>query len=86
MPAFNEEENLPRLFADLEQRLDLFTPGSRVIVVDDGSEDGTSGPRRSYQGPLAVDVVQLGTNQGPGAAFRAGFARRSRAARARATS
>jgi dolichol-phosphate mannosyltransferase len=73
VPAYNEEENIPRLFADLEQRLDLFTPGSRVIVVDDGSIDGTAETASSYRGPLDVVVIALGTNQGPGAAFRAGF-------------
>jgi dolichol-phosphate mannosyltransferase len=73
VPAFNEEENLPRLFADLERRDRLFTPGSRVIVVDDGSVDGTGACAAEYDGPLDVDVVLLETNQGPGAAFRAGF-------------
>jgi dolichol-phosphate mannosyltransferase len=74
VPAFDEAENLPRLFADLERRLELFTEGSRVIVVDDGSADGTADLAEAYDGVLDVEVVRLGTNQGPGAAFRAGFA------------
>jgi dolichol-phosphate mannosyltransferase len=74
IPAFNEEPNLPRLFADLELRPQLLTPGSRIIVVDDGSEDGTASIVSSYDGPLPVELVRLPCNQGPGAAFRAGFA------------
>ena len=47
--------------------------GSRVIIVDDGSSDGTAALVERYDGPLPVELVRLGENQGPGAAFRAGF-------------
>lgn len=73
IPAFNEVENLPRLLGDLAGRPLLHAAGSRVIVVDDGSEDGTCDLVRAYRGPLSLQLVELGTNQGPGAAFRAGF-------------
>lgn len=74
VPAFNEEANLPRLLADLEARPDLFPPGSRLILVDDGSSDGTLDLARAYRGELPLEPLPLGANQGPGAAFRAGFA------------
>jgi dolichol-phosphate mannosyltransferase len=74
IPAFNEEENLPRLIGDLESRPTLFPAGSRVLIVDDGSEDGTAAVVDRYDGALPLDLVRLGRNQGPGAAFRAGFA------------
>jgi dolichol-phosphate mannosyltransferase len=73
VPAFNEEENLPRLFQDLESRPQLFCEQSRVIIVDDGSADGTAEVVERYEGPLPLQLVKLDTNQGPGAAFRAGF-------------
>lgn len=74
IPAYNEEANLPRLLRDLEDRPALFPPGSRVLVVDDGSQDGTADIVETYSGPLEAEVIRLGRNQGPGAAFRAGFA------------
>jgi dolichol-phosphate mannosyltransferase len=75
IPAYNEAENLPRLFAELEERPSLFTDGSRIILVDDGSEDATADLVRSYEGPLPIELLSLDSNQGPGAAFRAGFDR-----------
>jgi dolichol-phosphate mannosyltransferase len=74
IPAYNEVENLPRLFQDFEARPALFAPGSRLIIVDDGSVDGTAEFVDGYAGSLPVEVVRLGRNKGPGAAFRAGFA------------
>jgi dolichol-phosphate mannosyltransferase len=74
VPAYNEAANLPRLLADLEGRPALFPDGSRLIVVDDGSADGTAELVEAYEGNVPVEVVRLGVNQGPGAAFRAGFA------------
>lgn len=74
IPAYNEEQNLPRLFADLESRPSLYTPGSRILIVDDGSQDGTAGLVESYRGPLPMQLVSMGRNAGPGAAFARGFA------------
>lgn len=73
IPAFDEADNILRLFADLESRPELFPPGSRVIIVDDGSSDGTPDVVERYDGWLPVELVRLETNQGPGAAFRVGF-------------
>ena len=73
IPAYNEEQNLPRLLADLESRLSLFTPGSRAFVVDDGSSDGTADLIRAYQGPIPLELIAMPSNRGPGAAFARGF-------------
>jgi dolichol-phosphate mannosyltransferase len=73
IPAYNEEDNLPRLFADLERRPGLFSASSRLLIVDDGSSDATADIVEAYDGPLPVELISLGRNQGPGAAFRTGF-------------
>ena len=74
VPAYNEEANLPRLIGDLESRPELWTDG-RLIVVDDGSQDGTARVAAEYAGPLPVEVIRLEVNQGPGRAFDRGFRR-----------
>jgi dolichol-phosphate mannosyltransferase len=73
VPAFNEIDNLPGLLDDLERRPDLFPDGSRLIVVDDGSSDGTREWLTAYSGPIPTTLVAFDVNRGPGAAFRAGF-------------
>jgi dolichol-phosphate mannosyltransferase len=74
VPAYDEEANLPRLLTDLESRPGLWS-GGRVIVVDDGSRDATAEVAGSHRGELPVEVISLGTNQGPGRAFDRGFRR-----------
>jgi dolichol-phosphate mannosyltransferase len=74
VPAFNEEANVPRLLSDLESRPDLWAGGC-LVLVDDGSSDATADVAEAHDGPLPVEVLRLGHNQGPGRAFDQGFRR-----------
>jgi dolichol-phosphate mannosyltransferase len=72
IPAFNEEDNLPRLLHDLEDRPMLWS-GGHVILVDDGSADDTAAVAQAYDGPVPLILVRQIRNQGPGRAFDRGF-------------
>jgi dolichol-phosphate mannosyltransferase len=74
VPAYNEQSNLPRLLSDLESRPDLWS-GGRVLIVDDGSHDDTAAVAERHDGPLPIEVIRMGVNQGPGRAFDRGFRR-----------
>ena len=74
-PCHNEVDNLPRLVEQAREVLPRLAQQWEVIIVDDGSTDGT--------GPLAdrlaaacpqVRVVHHPRNRGYGAALRSGFA------------
>jgi glycosyltransferase involved in cell wall biosynthesis len=56
IPAWNEEQNLPAVLDDLKTEL----PAVDVLVVDDGSTDGTAAVARER----GAEVVSLGSNQG----------------------
>ena len=72
VPTYNEAENLPelarRLFA-------LNIPNSRLIVVDDGSPDGTAevAEALAQQYDQRIELIQRGAKQGLGTAYLAGF-------------
>jgi dolichol-phosphate mannosyltransferase len=72
IPAFNEEANIARLLADLESRPELWR-GGWVVLVDDGSSDGTVAAARAHDGHLPVEIVCQEQNQGAGRAFDRGF-------------
>lgn len=68
IPAYNAAATLPRL-------LDAVLPlVSRVIVVDDGSADGTGEAARAFA-DRGVTVLVHERNQGKAAALRTGFCR-----------
>ena len=73
MPAYNEEDSIGQVLAilikvtdHLDKHLDLILD---VLVVDDGSTDGTSEVARTY----GARVIRHTRNMGPGAAVRTGF-------------
>jgi glycosyltransferase involved in cell wall biosynthesis len=79
VPAYNERDNLAPLLAEIAAALDGRAWSYEVIVVDDGSTDGTLDAlkdlRRQYP---ALHIISFERNAGQTAAFAAGF----RAARA----
>ncbi|HTM58198.1 MAG TPA: glycosyltransferase family 2 protein [Candidatus Udaeobacter sp.] len=75
LPAYNEERSLPPLLERCIPLGDaLGKQGDRlaVLVVDDGSGDGTIAAARAFEGRLALEVVPHGVNRGLGAALRTG--------------
>jgi glycosyltransferase involved in cell wall biosynthesis len=65
VPAFNEEQSVGRVIDELR----AFDPDLHVVVVDDGSYDGTAEVARAR----GADVVRLPFNVGIGSAVQTGF-------------
>jgi dolichol-phosphate mannosyltransferase len=71
LPTYNERENLELTLRELEGVLET---GDRVVVIDDGSPDGTGelADRLAAELPF-VDVLHRAEKQGLGPAYLAGF-------------
>ncbi len=71
VPAWNEELRLPRLLTSLVHAVDVSS--TEIIVVDDGSTDGTAAIAAAILDALPyARVERLATNCGKGAAVRHG--------------
>lgn len=73
LPAFNEAENLPSLLAKLDTALAALGHPQRVLVVDDGSRDGSAAAARAHSGALHLEILRHAVNQGLGSALRDGL-------------
>jgi len=75
MPAFNEEANLEQSVGRMAAALAAQSRAFEVIVVDDGSRDGTAVLLERLKAILpSLRVVRHPVNRGYGAALRSGFA------------
>ena len=66
LPAWNEEQNLPAVLDELHQGL----PDADLLVVDDGSTDGSAEVART----AGAEVVSFSHNRGLSAGIAAGYA------------
>ncbi|MGE4425074.1 MAG: polyprenol monophosphomannose synthase [Solirubrobacteraceae bacterium] len=77
IPTYNEAENLERVVGLARQHLAPACPaGFRILVVDDGSPDGTGdiADRLASEHPDEVAVLHRERPEGLGPAYLAGFA------------
>ncbi len=71
IPTYNESENIERMLRRIIECL----PGASVLVVDDGSPDGTAGLVKQVASELDdVHLLERSGKAGLGSAYRAGFA------------
>lgn len=74
IPVFNEEENLQPLYEKLCQALEQLAVSYEIILIDDGSTDGSFHIMRQLaERDPRVKVLQLSRNYGQTAAMAAGI-------------
>ena len=74
LPAFNEEGNLEQVVGRVTRALKTHARSFEIIVVDDGSRDGSAALlERLKAGYPQLRVVRHPVNRGYGAAIRSGF-------------
>jgi len=76
LPAYNEERSLPSLlerFVALQPDLERSGARLKVLVVDDGSTDGTIAAAERFRDRLALEVIPHGVNRNLGAGLRTGL-------------
>ncbi len=73
LPAYDEEASLPRLLPKLDAALRSHGVTYRLVVVDDGSSDGTPALLADFARSLPLDVVRHAINRGLGETERDGF-------------
>ncbi len=69
IPVYNEVENIKEIL----KRVKATKKASEIVVVDDGSQDGTRDLLKELDGKEKVRVILHEKNQGKGAAVRTGL-------------
>ncbi|HEX9454569.1 MAG TPA: glycosyltransferase family 2 protein, partial [Candidatus Binatia bacterium] len=73
IPVFNEEENIEPLIREIDAVLKPSGKTYEIVVVDDGSKDGTFAGLRRLHDNGGLKVVRLKRNFGQTAALSAGL-------------
>jgi len=74
IPAYNEESGIRQAVAEADGALARLAPAYEILVVDDGSTDGTAAAvLDEARDRPAIRLLRHPTNRGYGAALRTGF-------------
>lgn len=75
LPAYNEELDIGRLLARIEQVLVVTKLPIQILVVNDGSKDNTVGVVQSFKGRIPFEILEHSENKGLGQAMLTGLTR-----------
>lgn len=73
VPTYNERRNVSALIPRLAGTLKRGKTDSRILVIDDGSDDGTADEVRRLARRYPVELVERGRKSGIGSAYACGF-------------
>lgn len=73
IPAYNEEKNILSLIKLTANKMQELNLPYRLIVVNDGSSDGTRSLLENYQKLYPITILDHDTNKNVGQVFRTGF-------------
>ncbi len=70
IPCYNEQATIQ----EIVRRVKAVNVAHEIIIVDDGSQDGSRDTLKSMEGDSLLKIIYHAHNQGKGAAVRTGFA------------
>lgn len=77
LPAYNEEESLPRLMPKLKATLTEMNEDYRILVCNDGSLDNTQSILEAFGQEMPIEIIRHKVNRGLGESMRDLFERAS---------
>jgi len=75
LPVFNEEDSIRTLLENIDMTLKEYRHDYHIIMVDDGSTDGTVKIVEAFKGIVSLEILTHATNRGLGESIRTGLIR-----------
>lgn len=73
IPAYNEVKNMQQLIESVSKKMDEIGRPYKLVVINDGSTDGTKELVESYAKRFPITLINHDTNKNVGQVFRTGF-------------
>lgn len=70
LPAYNEEQSIPRLFPKIDQAMREHQIDYRIVICNDGSRDTTAEQIQSFSDSMPIEVITHKINRGLGETIR----------------